>query len=77
MNHMKKMMPAVWGTVMAIAMTACGSSAGEPAQSSVTQADREELTAVWKAASEKTGGSYLCGSVYLHGPLCEVREGEL
>lgn len=55
MNHMKKMMPAVWGAVMAIAMTACGSSAGEPAQSSVTQADREELTAVWKAASEKTG----------------------
>ena len=53
MNHMKKMMPAVWGA--AIAMTACGSSAGEPAQSSVTQADREELTAVWKAASEKTG----------------------
>lgn len=51
---MKKIILTVWGVVIAAAMTACGSSAGEPAQSSVAQADREEFAAVWKAASEKT-----------------------
>ena len=51
---MKKIILAVWSVVIAPAITACGSSAGEAAQSSIAQADREELVAVWKAANEKT-----------------------
>ncbi len=51
---MKKIMLAVWGIAIAAAITACGNSAGEPAKSSVTQAEREEIVAVWKAANEKT-----------------------
>ena len=51
---MKKIILAVLGAVMAAAITACGTGAGKPAQSSVTQADREESVAVWKAANEKT-----------------------
>ncbi len=51
---MKKIILAVLGAVMAAAITACGTGAGKPAQSSVTQADWEESVAVWKAANEKT-----------------------
>ena len=51
---MKKIILAVLGAVMAAAITACGTGAGKPAQSSVTQAEREEIVAVWKAANEKT-----------------------
>ncbi len=53
-KHMKKIILVAWAVVTAAAITACGNSAGEPAQSSAVQEEREELTAVWKAANEKT-----------------------
>ncbi len=71
---MKKIMLAVWGIALAAAITACGKSAEGPARASVTQAKREEIVAVWKAANEKTAA---LTSVALSASMdSSVRSGE-